>query len=303
MAGFQLVPLEMAWFTENINEYIEREEFIEFQEIVGFDYAGIIDTAKIREIADRICDHSSIFHEIRRAKGGAFFPEKVYRKDVNFFNAAPNWIPRADELILYRPMCYSLYMRFQSLSNSIIPYIFDTRFGSRDGIVIGNLGSGLGRDLHEPVRRYDGLVRRVINVDTDQDAIKIGIRELPKDIAEKVAFYEGNLLKENPEGEKYDFCLLVGVICPLTDESAELLLGQIYQQMAEGGHIAVSSSSYKMHRHDPICSINIQLTSHWALNCRTEETLFRLLKNAGFCNIEVLTEPSGYNLIGIGAKK
>jgi len=58
-----------------------------------------------------------------------------------------------------------------------------------------------------------------------------------------------------------------------------------------------------MHQHDPICNINIQLTAQWALNCRTEDSLFNILKNAGFNRIEILNEPSGYNLVGIGSKE
>lgn len=302
MAGFDLVPLDIEWFTGSIDGFLERDEFMEFSKIIGFNYADVLDPSKRESIADKICNHSSIFYEIRRAKGGAFFPEKVYRKNVNFFNMAPSQIPEADELILFRPMCYSLNLRFQSLRYSILPYIFDTRFNKKDGIIVGNLGSGLGRDLHEPVKCYDGLIRRVINIDTDKDAIAIGQQEVPNSIADKVAYYNGSLLDDNPEGDLYDFCLLIGVICPLTDKSAELLLSRIYQQMAKEGQIAVSSSSYKMRQDDPLCSINIQLTAHWALNCRTKDALYNILKNSGFSNIEILSEPSGYNFVGIGSK-
>lgn len=303
MAKFELVPLSLDWFIDNIDEHVKRPEIREFQEIVGFEYRDILDPEKRAIIADKICDHSSIFYEIRRAKGGAFFPEKVYRKDVNFYNKAPQQIPRADEIILHRPMCYSLNLRFGALAHAIIPYIFDTRFNGRDGTVLGNLGSGLGKDLQLPVVEYNGFVRKVVNIDADKDVIEIGRKELPEELTDKVEFYRGNFLKGNPEGVPYDFCLLVGIICPLTDKSAELLLSIVHDQMASGGTIAVSSSSYKMADHDPICSINIQLSAQWALNCRTEDQLYSILKNVGFKNVEVLYEPSGYNLIGIGSKQ
>ena len=302
MASFTLVPLEMDWFFENIDEYLKREEFQEFQEYVGVDYRDALEPEKRHEVVDRICNASSIFYEIRRAKGGAFFPEKVYREDVNFYNKAPKWVPEADELILHRPMCYSLNLRFKTISEMIVPYVLERRFKDREGIIIGNLGCGLGKDLHESVKRYSGQISRVISIDSDGEAIQHGLREMPDQLEGKIKLYEGNFLRGNPEGEKYDLCLLVGVICPLTNESSIYLLSQVRKQMAEKATIAVSSSSFRMHHHDPLCSFNIQLTSQWALNCRTEDDLYGVLSDAGFERIEILREPSGFNYIGIGTK-
>ena len=302
MTSFTLVPLEMDWFLENIDEYLKREEFQEFQENVDIDYRDVLNPEKRHAVVDKICNASSIFYEIRRAKGGAFFPEKVYREDVNFYSKAPKWVPEADELILHRPMCYSLNLRFKTISEMIVPNVLERRFKDREGIIIGNLGCGLGRDLHEAVRRYSGQISRVINLDSDGEAIQHGMRETPDEIAGKMKFYEGSFLKGNPEGEKYDLCLLVGVICPLANESSVYLLSQVRKQMSEKATIAVSSSSFRMHHHDPLCSFNIQLTSQWALNCRTEDDLYGILSDAGFGRIEIFSEPSGFNYIGIGTK-
>lgn len=111
MSAFKTVPLSLNWFTDNIDEYMEREEFRQFQDIVGFNYRDIEDKSKRENIAKKMRDHSSLFYEIGRNKGGAFFPEKVYREDVNFYNSAPKQISEADMIFMYRPMCYSLRLR------------------------------------------------------------------------------------------------------------------------------------------------------------------------------------------------
>jgi len=303
MSAFRTVPLSLDWFVDNMDEYLKRDEFNQFQEVVGFDYKDITDKSKRDIIAKKMCDHSSLFYEIGRNKGGAFFPEKVYREDVNFYNSAPKQIPEADMIFLYRPMCYSLRLRYRTLNRVIIPYILDTKLKNKEGIVLGNLGSGLGKDLEYASLHYDGKIRRIINIDIDPDVIEIGNKSIPEKIKDKVTFYNANLVKGNPERQPYDFVLMVGIICPLTDDSTERLLQLIYKQMATNGIIAVSTSSHKMYKNDPFCSIGIQICAEWALNCRDEDKLYTTLKNTGFKDIEIQQEPSGYNLIGIGTKR
>jgi len=76
-----------------------------------------------------------------------------------------------------------------------------------------------------------------------------------------------------------------------------------HSQTSDNGFILVSSSSHKMEKHDPFCSFNIQLCAEWALNCRSMDNLKTVMEKAGFCDIEILSEPSGFNLIGVGKKK
>jgi hypothetical protein len=302
MGQLKMVSLSVDWFIDNLDSYITREELIEYQELIGIRYKDIVNRNMINQIADKICIHSSIFWEIRRAKGGAFFPEKVYRKDANYFNRAPNQIDRADDIIMFRPMCYSVNARFESLRHCIIPYVIDTRLRNSDGITIGNLGSGLGRDVYPAMQLYNCMIKRVVNLDIDEDAISYGRKEIPIELKEKVAFYNCNLACSNPEGNSYDLVLLIGIICPLTDESAIRLLRIVNKNMAKKSSIIVSTSSTKMRSDDPLGSINIQITAQWALNCRNEQQLVNLLSESGFSNIEVLREPLGYNLIAVGSK-
>ena len=303
MAAFKTVPLSLDWFIDNMEEYLKREEFIQFQEVVGFDYRDITDQSKREDIAKKMRDHSSLLFEIGRNKEGAFFPEKVYREDVNFYNSAPEQIPEADMIFMYRPMCYSLRLRYRTLNRVIIPYILDTKLKNREEIILGNLGSGLGKDLEYASLNYDGKIKRIINIDTDSDVVKIGNENVPEKIKDKVIFYNSNLVKGNPEKLPYDFVLMIGIICTLNDDYTERLLRIVHRQMAPNGIIAVSSSSHKMEKHDPFCSIGLQVCAEWALNCRNEDNLYTTLKNSGFTDIEIQQEPSGYNLIGIGTKK
>jgi len=305
MKKLKTVPLDMSWFLENFDEYLKRKEFVDFQNIIGFDYRDCFDETKIEHIAKKICHHSSLFYEIRRNKGGAFFPEKVYREDSNYFNSAPEQIPEADNIFMYRPMCYSLKLRANTINKVILPYLFDTKLNKLDNIIVANLGSGLGKDIEYTAIdcNYLKKISRIINIDLDLNAINIGKNLIPNVIKDKVSFYNMNFIKNNPENVLYNLALLIGIICPLTDESAINLLKNVYNHISYNGFILVSSSSAKMSKHDPFCSFNIQLCAKWALNCRSEECLKTVLEKSGFCDIEILSEPSGYNLVGVGRKK
>ena len=302
MSALKTVSTNLDWFTDNMEKYLERDEFVRFQEIVGFDFKDIVDHKKRKAISRKMRGHSSLFHEIGRNKDGAFFPEKVYREDVNFYNRAPRQIPAADEIFMYRPMCYSLRLRYRTLNRVIVPYIFDTKLRAREDIVVGNLGSGLGKDLEYAAFKYRDKIKRIVHVDIDPEVVRAGNDSVPESLTKKVRFYNANLVKGNPEKEPYDFVLMVGIICPLDDNSTKRLLALVRRQLVPGGIVAVSTSSHKMEKHDPFCSVGIQVCADWALNCRNEGQLFLTMRDSGFVDIEIHREPSGYNLIGIGKK-
>lgn len=301
MPAFETVPLSVEWFVKDIAGYQQRPEFVAFQRLFSIDYQDTQTESGRQRIGKALRNHSSIFFEIGRAKGGAFFPEKIYRQDVNFYNRAPEQVAEADELILSRPMCNSLKLRFDTLRSVIIPYALRTRLRGRHGMTIGNLGSGMGRDIQHVCTDHatDGQIARVINIDMDKDAIRLGRAGVPEHLADKIRFYRKNFLRGNPEGTPYDLAIMVGIICPLTNKSAVSVLRTVRDQMAPGAAVIVSSSSHKMRDYDPICSINIQLCAEWALNCRTESDLITVLSDAGYTDIEILGDPSGYNLIAI----
>ena len=299
------VDLDLGWFMDNIDAYLKEDRFQlkEFSEILGFDYRDIREADKKEEIARIIVSSSSIFFEINRDKGGAIFPEKVYRRNVNWFNQAPRQVPKVDELVLKRPMCFSLNHRFKTLNRVILPYVFDELLSEKDKLTCANIGSGLGTDLHQTAKAYHEKIDRIINIDTDETAISLGKKEIPAEIAGKVNYYNQSLTKQKPAGENsYDLCLMIGVICPLTDSAAIAILKQIRDDVSPGGIMVVSSSTYKMHDHDPLCNINIQITAQWALNCRTESQLYNVIDVAGFDVLEITAEPTMYNWIAIAQK-
>ncbi|MDZ7700102.1 MAG: hypothetical protein U5R49_25305 [Deltaproteobacteria bacterium] len=94
--------------------------------------------------------------------------------------------------------------------------------------------------------------------------------------------------------EPADLIVKVGVICGLQDMVAQMLITGDYSMLNDGGKLVISSSNENMRDRDPLGSFLIQHIGTredpkkgWGLNFRTKETLFDLLTNAGFSDIEI----------------
>ena len=88
------------------------------------------------------------------------------------------------------------------------------------------------------------------------------------------------------------------IIINLVVDSKEILT---FYLLGKPVAITGENMSVEMTAEDPIC-INIQLCAQWSLNCGTQDRISKISQNIGFTRIEILSEPSGYNLIGIGTK-
>jgi hypothetical protein len=84
------------------------------------------------------------------------------------------------------------------------------------------------------------------------------------------------------------------VICGLQDPIAQMLIAGDCSMLNDGGKLVISSSNENMRDRDPLASFLIQHIGTredpkkgWGLNFRRKETLFQLLSNAGFSDIQI----------------
>ncbi|MFP3912183.1 MAG: hypothetical protein ACLFUT_08885 [Desulfobacteraceae bacterium] len=95
-----------------------------------------------------------------------------------------------------------------------------------------------------------------------------------------------------------DLFSMVGVICGLNDRAALTALKLAHRILGGGGgRIVVTSTNENMLDRDPLGSFIIQHigSAHdpfhgWGLNCRSRETMYRLLEKAGFTQVQLFDD-------------
>jgi len=115
-------------------------------------------------------------------------------------------------------------------------------------VLIGNLGSGPGRDVINVFSAYyqntPGI--EAIHVDKDKLALERGKRMAKiKQVSHLIKFVEENFLKYKPE-EKFDIVLLIGMLCPLDFHLCVMILKKIKRLFKKGGCLLASNVSKKM---------------------------------------------------------
>ena len=298
-----LVPLDTSWFDEEPERYLAQDDFIEFQKIAGVDFRGLLSEDKnvVGTTQKNLVDQSIILNEIQKSHFGYEFPFIIYTHSLNFFENVKNHNLDMDRIILGRDMGDSLRRRHISLSHAIIPSVIrelNNSFGRP--VVAKNLGSGVGLDVINAASKQNGMVKEVLNYDTNQDAVSLGqlITTHLEDKGEldsgKVKFILQSLMKSK---ERVDLIIKIGVICGLQDNVALSLIKQDFNQLSEGGKLIISSSNECMKAEDPLGSFLIQHMGSrkdpfegWGLNCRSKLAIITLLEDAGFKNIEIYSD-------------
>jgi len=298
------VPLDRSWFYNEKDKYLDLPEFKRFEEISGIKLHDIISIdPETVEAAQKILEERSVIsNEVRKLHFGFAFPYFIYTHDFHDIEPVPRHKIELDKLFMGLDMCDSLRRRHIALSHGIIPYCLDKvheKTGNR--LTVKNLGSGVGLDVIHAVKNANGNVSKVLNYDTNRDAVRIGraivdymeIHE--RAINPGVIHYVDKSMTHSDECA--DVIIMVGVICGLQDFAAQFLLTRAYDQLYEGGALIVSSSNHHMENADPFASFLIQhlgskddYDKGWSLNFRTEEKMERLLREAGFHHIEIFSD-------------
>lgn len=293
-------PLDTAWFDENPEKYLSRSDFIHFQEISNVDFRDLLskNPEKVRKAQKKLTKQSIIMNEVQKLHFGYGFPFLVYTHSLEFFEKVPHHNPEIDYIIFTFDMCDSLRRRHLALSHSVIPNTIKELSKNREQpLVIKNLGSGVGLDAINALRNTDETVEKVINYDTNAESILLGREitaylEKQKEIRKGVIqYYEKDFMESK---EPADIIIRVGIICGLRNKFAERLLSKDHKQLNSGGKLIVSSSNHYMRSTDPLSNFLIQHIGTrenpfhgWGLNFRTKESMYDILDNAGFKDIQI----------------
>jgi hypothetical protein len=319
------VPLDTQWFDSDPQLYLERPDFIYFQNISGVDFRDLLgDETKAETAQEELVNKSLILRLIQNQHFGWPFPFFTYTHDFEIFKRTldtqvKKHDPEIDKIILGLPMCDSLRRRNEALSHAIIPYTIHKLHRLRHScspnngkvpLVVKNLGSGPGLDVVNAAIHVNGNIGKVINYETDGAAVNLGDAIVKyseqNDLLKKdvVSFVKRSLVEST---ETSDLNIKIGVICGMQDPFAQQVLNMDYMQLRPNSALILSSSNKHMESTDPLASFLIQRIGSrdktgklhpkkgWGLNYRTPESLHSLLSSVGFSEIEIYDDSSYVN--------
>jgi SAM-dependent methyltransferase len=172
-------------------------------------------------------------------------------------------------------------------------------------VLIGNLGSGPGRDVIDVLSKYYQNFSniRAINIDRDVTALKRGKRMASiKKVDHLIDFVEGSFLKYEPE-KKFDIVILVGILCTLQNDVCVNILKTVKGLLKKDGCLIVSNVAYKMKEDDPFACYIMNWVANWNFVYKNEEKLKKILDEAGYQWKRSFTDSYGFHLMGIVTQK
>jgi hypothetical protein len=286
---------ELLWVTP---EMLNLDPFQKYRSLLhGFDWENWRDHEVKQKNVELMRRKSSLHLEIGDRKGGWIFPEKIYVDDPTYVTRASEHVESIDRLILAQPMCHSLAVRLDYISNTLLPYHIEQSLAKQDNVRIASFGSGTGRDVMNAMCKFNGRITADF-YDLDPLAFREGKKiATEKGLLDKVNFLQQDLTKVD---QMYDIGLLVGVICPLPDPIAKRVLRSVRKNIIpERGRLIVSSSSDKMEISDPLSRWLIEYSANWFLQFRTAERMKEVLESGDLQVLNNTQEPSGYNKLAV----
>jgi len=172
----------------------------------------------------------------------------------------------------------------------------------KGSILIGNLGSGPGRDvinvLSANYRNASNI--QSIHIDKDINALKRGgIMTKVQKIDHLVKFVRENFLKYN-SSQKFDILVLIGILCPLDAETCVAILKTIKTSLKEGGCLIASNVTKQMEKEDSFAYFIMKWMADWKLVFKDEEELKLIYEKAGYKWKEGFRDSYGFHLMGVG---
>ncbi len=298
------VQLDRSWFYKNPEAYLALPEFRKFEELAGVSAEDFMadDHALLKDTQEKCEAQSVILNEIRRQHFGFAYPCIFYTHSFQCLEPVPNHNIELDRLILGLDMCDSMRRRHIALSYGVIPYCLHKVHKTMGRpLKIKNLGSGVGLDVIHAVMAENGRVGKVLNYGTNTAAVALG-RKIVHYLEQKTAFLRPGIIgyiekSMTKSDESADVIVMIGVFCGLQDFAAQFLSENAYRQLNKGGALIVSSSNANIEKTDPLASFLIQhigtktqSAKSWSLNFRTQEAMEKLLRDAGFKDIEIYSD-------------
>ena len=302
---------DTSWFDKEPEKFLSRPDFIEYQKVAGVDFMDLKspDIYTREKAQNKITSQSVIFNSIHSEHAGHKMPDVYYTHDIRVGKLAPNFNPELENLAFQFDMGDSLRRRNFALGYSILPQAIE-RVANRTQkpVIIYDLGSGMGLDtMHALEQINPDLVERVLNFDTNQDAILRGekIRDylvnegrIKKDV---IKFYNHTLTKPHEVSKgKAGIVKKIGVVCGLKNPIAQGIFNIAAANLIPGGESISSSSNFNMLYTDPLPSFLIQnigsskdTSRSWGLTCRREEIMRDLITNAGL-NVQHIYDDANF---------
>jgi len=169
-------------------------------------------------------------------------------------------------------------------------------------VLIGNLGSGPGRDVIDVFSNYyqNSSNVKAVNIDKDVIALKRGKRMASiKKVDHLINFVQGSFLKYVPE-KKFDIIILVGILCTLQSEVCISILKTIKGFLNKNGCLIASNVTNKMQEEDPFACYIMDWVANWRFVYKSEEELKKIFEQAGYQWKRGFTDSYGFHLIGVG---
>jgi SAM-dependent methyltransferase len=169
-------------------------------------------------------------------------------------------------------------------------------------ILIGNLGSGPGRDVINVFSNHYQNVSDVkaIHIDKDMVALEKGKRMAKiKGVNHLIEFIQGDFLKYNHE-KKFDILLLSGILCALEIETCIICLEKLKKLLKKDGCLIASNVTKKMLKEDPFTCYLMARVGNWKLVFKDEEELKQIFRAAGYNWEGCFNDSYGFHIMGLG---
>ena len=288
---------QMSWINGNTFTTPVFQRYRQLNQ--GLDWENWNDPAVKQKNVEIMRKRSSLHLEIGARKGGWIFPEKIYLDNPAYMSRAPEHIDAIDRLILEQPMCHSLRVRFDDLTQSLIPKYIEEGLSKKDSLRVASFGAGTGRDIMTVMTRYHQITADLYDI--DESALSVG-RDIARTMGmeDRVNFYPQDLTKI--QQREYDLGLLIGIICPLEDKTARIVLKAVKRNLSDTAPLIVSSSSDKMRYEDPLSRFLIEYSADWFLEFRDAARMEEVIRSADLAVIENTQESSGFNRLAVCRK-
>lgn len=171
-------------------------------------------------------------------------------------------------------------------------------------VLIGNLGSGPGRDVIDVLAAYykDTSDVKAIQIDKDKFALERGKRMAKiKGVDHLIEFVNEKFLKYKP-AKKFDIVLLIGILCPLKSEICITILKKIKRLLKRDGCLIAGNVSKKMLKEDPF-TCHLMNLGNWRMVFKDEEELKQIFKKAGYEWKRCFTDSYGFHIMGVGTPR
>jgi len=256
-------------------------------------YNGIPVAPEIEEEVYNYCvNHSMIFTAALTNPGTSVLTEFLYE-------GIPSPSP-LDNYFLQSKAGRAVKARLLAIEKEL-PKIIDT-YRSKGDVLIGNLGSGPGRDVINVFSTHYQNVSNIkaINIDKDINALKRGkIMATKQKVDHLVKFVQESFLNYNSP-QKFDILLLIGILCPLDTETCINILKTIKKNLKEDGCLIASNAAPKMQKDDPFTYHIMEWGPNWKMVFKNEEELRQIYEKAGYIWKGYFLDSYGFHTIGMG---